>query len=60
MYDMSGRVDNVVFCNRVIGFTSQLGETKVIPSPHICFFTRIVPFHGSSIGGFYIIALYTV
>lgn len=63
IYDMSGRVDNVVLCNRVIEFTSQLWETKVIPSPHLCFFNRMVPFHGSSrggSGGFHIIALYTV
>lgn len=63
IYDMSGRVDNVVLCNREIEFTSQLWETKVIPSPHLCFFNRIVPFHGSSLGGsggFHIIALYTV
>lgn len=36
-WDMSGRIDSVVLCKRAREFTSQLWETKIVPSPHLCF-----------------------
>lgn len=48
MYDMSGRTDSVVLCDRVIEFSSQLRETKIIPS---LFFHQDSPSPCSSLGG---------
>lgn len=42
MCDMPRRIDSVVLCKRVIEFTSQLRETKITLSSHLCFFNRIV------------------